>query len=555
MNDHEIETSNGGNGVPEPRKYDSSVPSGDSKKNMHYVNCRTDLKDLINATRLDGPFISHSDSTEKNGSVAEETRTQQRAAAIRPVLADSRVKQAIILGGITAILLTGSAAVVSVSYLSEFPGKGNLFTWLQAMQISRQADALATTGKVSAAMGKYKEAVAIYADDSDIYRKAAEVLAFESYQWNDAEKLIRQALLHNDKDADSMALLAYIQYRSGQKTEAKESIRRAVDLNSSDQKIQCLRGLVLTSLGDGTGEQIAEDAFRKSRNDAQIARILSLLFLNEAKDLNRAEELAKEAVRLSPNNADLQDHLAAALIAKEKFEAAEDALKEAAHIEPDNAVRWSKLGKFLLDRRREKDATAFFQMAADLDDKNAVRFFELGNALRRANRSADAIPVLKKAVAMAPDEVAYKIELADAYFFAKNYQSAAELFGELVKVNPGNTYSWEGLGWSQTNLENNKVARDAFLECVRREPKNASYCNGLALVDSKLGYFKEGSDWILYSLSINPDLDDNWRTVIRLAKDMQRNGLNQDASTLLWKALKYSSKSPVRNEVQQMYWN
>lgn len=480
--------------------------------------------------------------------------TQGSSAPIS-VSTKSTIKKAIVIGSTSAILIGGAISVYSIPYLGEFPASGNFVAWVQVSQICREAQGLSRSGKVDAAIAKYKEALALNPEDDNIYRKMAEVLAFETNQWNEAEKLVRQALLRDDKDAESYALLAYIQYRNGQKVEAKETIRKAFELKPKNPEIQALRGLILVSQGDKSGEQLAEDAFRNNKNNPAIARVLSLLFLNESVDLNRAEELAREAVRLAPNNADFQDNLATVLIAEQKFEGAQEALKTAAKLESNNPFRLSKLGMFLIDQKREKEALPYLQNAVDLDNKNPVRYFELGRALISANQSADAIPVLKKAVELAPDEMAYKQELADAYFYAKNYQMAAKLFEEVVKSAPGNEYAWYGLAWSYEWLGNHTAAKDAFLKCSDLQPKNARYASDLALVNAKLGNFYMSSQWMTYALSLDASQDYIWETVVIVAQAMRTANHGSEADSLIWNALQYKSNSPARVKVENMRYD
>jgi tetratricopeptide (TPR) repeat protein len=173
----------------------------------------------------------------------------------------------------------------------------------------------------------------------------------------------------------------------------------------------------------------------------------------EAKEFDRAAEIAHKAVDANPNDIDLKLMLAGAMVEQGKTEEALTMTKALLGDSEKDRLVWLKLGQFYTEMRRWKEAEDAYTKATPLstktDDKTYLLFLKgalaerqkhlepaeqfFRQALDKGMRLPEALKLIRKAVDIDPMNGAYLDSLGWAYFKLGQYEEAEENLRQAVE--------------------------------------------------------------------------------------------------------------------------
>ncbi len=124
-----------------------------------------------------------------------------------------------------------------------------------------------------------------------------------------------------------------------------------------------------------------------------------------------AELAYRNAVRWNPSDVDGLVALSVVLVQPragadnaKRFAEAEDFARKAVQIQPNNAVAWDRLGVALQTRGLFSTETEHaYRRAVDLDPEFAVAYSHLARVLKRLGRNEEAVPLYDRAIGLAKD--------------------------------------------------------------------------------------------------------------------------------------------------------
>ena len=313
------------------------------------------------------------------------------------------------------------------------------------------------------AVKAYQQAVDMDPDNLDAKRALAQAL-LNNNQLEDAEHAYQEISTADPQDPQSLVRIAECQRRLGHYEQALATLKKAQALSSDSEEIAFHEALTLDSLGRypesaqllmlGGGEyaergfQGEVDAYRdaKEYNKAtEIAReaakaypankSIQLMLAGQLADINHADEgLALANAQLKHTNDDRDVYLALAQIdtrLRRWREASED-IDKAAAIPSTGGDEDSRYILFLRgaleERQKHYDAAEEqFRKILSIDPNNSMTLNYLGYMLAdRGLKLPDALAMLQKAVQLDPQNYAYLDSLGWAYFKMGQYPLAEE---------------------------------------------------------------------------------------------------------------------------------
>lgn len=193
----------------------------------------------------------------------------------------------------------------------------------------------------------------------------------------------------------------------------------------------------------------------------------------------------KEAIRMSPDNADYHFKYGVLLYALEE-EGAIDALKRAIELDPNKADYYSVLGMALRDSQQYEEAVEVQKQAIQLEE-NAEHYSSLAMTLHDMGDNEYALEMINKAMELDPKDEDYRIGLAFILFDLERFDEALQVRQELVLDNPNNALYQHYLSASLFRMGKDEEALEAAREAIRLEPNNAKFYAflGGALLDLK----------------------------------------------------------------------
>jgi len=265
-------------------------------------------------------------------------------------------------------------------YLREFPNDQKAIDYLAELQ------------------QLHEEALRI-ANDPAVRARQTGIAFLEHGQLEDAQRELDKSLLKRPKDPKVLGSIGLLRLRQGRHEEAKNWFQRAARVEPSNQ----WRGLISTA------------SFW-----SQIKRADALL---EAGKLAEAQQFARQALSIEPNNADGLALLGDILARSQNLTGAETLYRDALKRDAGNTSAMRGLLALLSHSDRRDEAQALIAKFHQKNPKEANRFNETQAGLLRdeaeafisAHRPSHALLALETAVQLAPRDAWIRHDLANLY--------------------------------------------------------------------------------------------------------------------------------------------
>ncbi len=206
-------------------------------------------------------------------------------------------------------------------------------------------------------------------------------------------------------------------------------------------------------------EQFARQAVEIEPDNAEyldyLARVLGI-------GLNRweeAEQFARRAVKIEPGYAEYQHHLARVLGSLDKFEEAERFARQAVEIEPDNDEYLDYLARVLgIGLNRWEEAEQFARRAVEIKPDNDEYLDYLARVLTDLGRLVEAEPFVRRAVEVEPDNAKYLDYLAWLLGNLGRWAEAEQFARRAVEIEPDNERYIANLDLVRVKMNSSTVA-------------------------------------------------------------------------------------------------
>jgi len=199
----------------------------------------------------------------------------------------------------------------------------------------------------------------------------------------------------------------------------KEALAAATDAAArfpDERSFKLYRAQSAGRLGDlATADATLKALLKNGPEDADVYLFWSSVQL-DANQVKEAEESARKAVALEPNDVGPLVTLASVQDREKKYKESEATLKKALEIDPDNATILNNLGYFLADRNeRLGEAEALIRRAVNIEPTNGSFLDSLGWLLFRQGKLPEAQKYLEQAVIYQARSATIHDHLGDLY--------------------------------------------------------------------------------------------------------------------------------------------
>lgn len=175
------------------------------------------------------------------------------------------------------------------------------------------ARTLYAVGNVPEALNQYKEASRLDPANATYKYWTAFVLQYQKH-YVEAEKILRDVIKMSPNYADAHAVLANTLFELGKYEPALKEYDEAIRLRPTVGGLVARKGYIYIKMGQfDKAVEVAEMALRVTRDEIAALNVLSMAYLGK-NDFKRAEEYARRAVFVSPNDGYSKLNLGNALI-------------------------------------------------------------------------------------------------------------------------------------------------------------------------------------------------------------------------------------------------
>jgi len=338
------------------------------------------------------------------------------------------------------------------------------------------AEALMNDGQTAKALQQFQVIADANPEDARTYVRIAEIYRRQGKLDQALQSLKKAQSMVKDSDQISYGI-AEIYQAQGRYDDAIQQLQAL--LKSGESKTgneeQDNRSIFLERLGtvyrDNNQEQQAVDTFRQmlSLGDDSAKRGYQELIdtYREAKDWQKATDVAKEATEKLPNDRDLKIVYASQMADMGQSDQAIQQVKSMLKGNADDRDIYVRLAMMYSRLKRWIDADAMLDKANQLSSKPEDR---------------QEITFLR----------------ASGYERQKRYAEAEELFRKLIKEAPENAAALNYLGYMMADRgENLDEALGMIKKAVDQEPANGAYLDSLGWAYFKLGKYDLAEDTLL----------------------------------------------------------
>ena len=234
--------------------------------------------------------------------------------------------------------------------------------------------------------------------ESELASQAADSLRTRNLA--EAERLCLEALATDATHPVACFVQGRLFDQRGQKTQAIDFLRRALERDPNNSGLHHYLGVVLGSVGESTPAEISLcEAVRLNPTDPEIRVSLARILLTQSK-LRESREAYSQCLRLRPNHPAALEGLGDVYLRENRKPAAEHFYRSALRAGSSSAPLLNKLANLLAQRGLSAEAEECYRQALVLDPGFADAHFNLGSACGRAGRAQDALRHLRQAVAL-----------------------------------------------------------------------------------------------------------------------------------------------------------
>lgn len=318
--------------------------------------------------------------------------------------------------------------------------------------------------------------------------------------------------------------------------------------------IKFVAAILLVTLAVGTYQRTIifhdpEILYRETlaKNPQSIVALTNLaLYLADQGRTDEALPMAREGVRLGPNESAAQNNLALVLLRKGdregfqpgQMEEAIEHLEKCLEIEPGYLSAHSNLAFTLLARNRPDEALKHFERILEIAPHNARAWYGVGICREAQGKRDEAIAAYRSAIDVDPglaqprcklarllleqghtDEAVEQLRAAlnvdsmnaDAHLLLGNafvsrgdMAGAAQEYSTVVTLRPRDVTAHVNLGIMLVNLRQTDRAIRCFTEALRLQPDNVNARYGMAAVHTQSGQTNEAMQQLREVLRFNP---------------------------------------------------
>jgi len=338
------------------------------------------------------------------------------------------------------------------------------------------AEALLNDGQTAKALQQFQVIADANPEDARTYIRIAEIYRRQGKLDQALQSLKKAQSMVKDSDQISYGI-AEIYQTQGRYDEAAQQLQGLLKANENktSQDDQDNRSVFLERLGtvyrDNNQEQQAIDTFRQMLplGDDSAKRGYQELIdtYREAKDWQKATDVAKEATEKLPKDRDLKIVYASQMADLGQSDAAIEQVKSLIKGTPEDRDIYVRLAMMYSRLKRWPEAEAALDKADQLSAKSEEH-----------------------------QEIAFL--RASGYERQKKYSEAEDLFRKIIKDSPDNSAALNYLGYMMADRgENLEEALGMIKKAVDREPANGAFLDSLGWAYFKLGKYDLAEDNLL----------------------------------------------------------
>lgn len=321
----------------------------------------------------------------------------------------------------------------------------------------------------------------------------------------DAEALYREILARDDRQADAWHLLGTIAQQIGDFTVAIDLISHAIELDPRNANFHCNLGNALLAVGQRTE---AEQSYRRAldrKRDFPLARFNLSSLLAQTGRIDEAVAGYGQSIELKPDFVEAHYNLALIFQGQRQWDAASAGYQRTLQLRPNHAEAWNNLGLVLKELGNIAEASECHRRAIQIRPDYAEAFNNLGVAYREQREVNRALECYTQALQLKPDYAAAFNNLGNLLQSMGRPSDAVTCLKRAIELQPRFAEAYTNLGAALQDLRRWNEAADSLRAALDLNPDDVAALQSLGNVVRDGGDTAEAIACYRRSLELNPD--------------------------------------------------
>ncbi|MCH7989903.1 MAG: glycosyltransferase family protein [Planctomycetes bacterium] len=240
-------------------------------------------------------------------------------------------------------------------------------------------------------------------------------------------------------------------------------------------------------------------------NSTATQSLHNALKLHHSGELDRAERIYREILRVDPQHADALHYLGVTFHQRNENEKAVETIRRAIAVNRNVSQYHCNLGIACHALDRFDDAISGFMESLRIDPDNAKTHFNLGKTFESAGKISEAEKQFRQAVQLQPDFVESRFNLANALHDLGRMEESVAEYWEAINLSPRTAEIHNNLGTVYKHRDEYDQAMKCFQHAVDLNPDHAQSHNNLGTVYQSQGRYDQAIACYQRAVDIDPN--------------------------------------------------
>jgi predicted O-linked N-acetylglucosamine transferase (SPINDLY family) len=349
------------------------------------------------------------------------------------------------------------------------------------------------------------------------------VIAGLRHRHADAESFLLTAASLDKKNHFICFNLAKALSEQGRDSEALRWHRKALELNSENDRAWLNYGLSLSRLGDLQGSISAIDRALAINECLVEGYLIKGGCLRETGAFDDALALYNRAVELIPSLAEAWSNLGDTLKQLKRYEEALASYERLIELDPESAEAWSKRGIVLRSLTRYADALTSYERSLSLKPDYAEAWSNRGNVLHDLMQLEEALASYERSIEIAPNSSEAWNNRGITLNDLKRHKEAIASYEKSLELKPESAEAWSNRGNALNDLKRYQEALSSYEKSLEVRPNFAEAWSNRGNVQNELRRHEEALSSCERSLALKPDYAEAWNNRGIALGELKRN--------------------------------
>lgn len=316
----------------------------------------------------------------------------------------------------------------------------------------------------------------------------------------EAERVLRDILQIDPKQAHALHLLGVVTYQAGQAVLALDLVRQAIALQPNTALFES--NLAEMSRQQGRVAEAIEHGRRSISIDPTMPSAHSNLgiALFDAGLYEEAEQCHTQALALVPNLLQSLNNMGSIERVRQNSTKALDWYRKALSVNPSYLEALTNIGAILLEIERPEEAIEPLVKVLNLSATSPEALCNLGLAYYKLNDFEKAISLLRRSLESRPGYPEAVIGLSQALLDSGNLEQAQQFLSDQVRQIPASASAWSLLGAIYTEQAKSELAEQAYTFALEIDPHHPEALTGLANLRLEAGDIQASESLLRHAL-------------------------------------------------------